>query len=246
MLTHGNMTQASALNFARLVNASVLRQSERAEVSRSQVRALPQSETLAGIEVDHPDTGYTLYAQGDNTGFAERATFRLLAQIVSSPFYEEIRTNRQLGYIVYAMPYEILETPALGFVVQSPSTSANEIDTAVKEFSETFMNTLSDMSPADLTREKQAVISKLLEKDRQLGEISRRYWQEIDRQETGFNSREQLAEAIRNVSRADLMETFQTRVVERSRSLRVTTDQADTDGKAIMERLGERAFVPGA
>lgn len=246
MLTHGNMTQASALNFARLVNASVLRQSEQAEVPRSQVRELPQSETLASIEVDHPDTGYTLYAQGDNTGFPERATFRLLAQIVSSPFYEEIRTNRQLGYIVYAMPYEILETPALGFVVQSPGASTSEIDTAVKEFSETFINTLADMSPADLTREKQAVISKLLEKDRQLGEISRRYWQEIDREETGFNSREQLAEAIRKVSRADLMDAFQTKVIERSQALRVNTAEETTEEQATMESLRERPFVPGA
>ncbi|HKK55822.1 MAG TPA: insulinase family protein [Marinobacter sp.] len=246
MLAHGNMTPASALNFARLVNSSVLRQSERTEVPRSRVRALPQSGIQASIEVDHPDTGYTLYAQGDNTSFAERATFRLLAQIVASPFYEEIRTTRQLGYIVYAMPYEMLETPALGFVVQSPGASTSEIDAAVREFSETFMNTLSDMSPADLTREKQAVISKLLEKDRQLGEISGRYWQEIDREETSFNSREQLAEAVRNVSRADLMEAFQTRVVERSRALRVNTAKAATDGQAIMETLRERPFVPDA
>jgi secreted Zn-dependent insulinase-like peptidase len=246
MLVHGNMTQASALNFARLVNASVLRQSEQTEVPRSQVRALPQGETLASIEVDHPDTGYTLYAQGDNTSFAERATFRLLAQIVASPFYEEIRTTRQLGYIVYAMPYEVLETPALGFVVQSPSATTHEIDAAVKAFSDTFMKTLSGMSPADLTREKQAVISKLLEKDRQLGEISGRYWQEIDRGETSFNTREQLADAIRQVSRADLMEAFQNKVVERSRALRVNTEKATTGGNAIMETLRERPFVPDA
>jgi len=247
MLAHGNMTQASALNFAQQVNASVLRQSELAEVPRSQVRALPETETVAGIEVDHPDTGYTLYAQGDNTGFAERATYRLLAQIVASPFYEEIRTNRQLGYIVYAMPYEMLETPALGFVVQSPGASASDINSAVEAFSKTFMNTLSDMKPKDLTREKQAVISKLLEKDRQLGEISQRYWQEIDRGATGFNSREQLAEAIRQVSRADLMEAFQAKVVERSKAFRVFTQQEPGDELPAelpaMEALLEQPFV---
>lgn len=244
MLVHGNMTPASALNYAQQVSASVLQQSERIDVPRSRVRALPESETLASIEVSHPDTGYTLYAQGDNTGFAERATYRLLAQIVSSPFYEEIRTNRQLGYIVYAMPYEILETPALGFVVQSPGSSPTEIDAAVQEFSKTFMNTLSDMKPSDLDREKQAVISKLLEADRQLGEISRRYWQEIDRGETDFNSRQRLADAIGKVSRGDLIEAFQNKVVERSQALRVFTQQESTNAQSIMGALGERPFVP--
>lgn len=244
MLAHGNMTQASALNLAQQVNASVLRMNELAEVPRARVRALPETETVAGIEVDHPDTGFTLYAQGENTGFAERATYRLLAQIVASPFYEEIRTNQQLGYIVYAMPFEMLETPALGFVVQSPGATADEIDAAVQGFSKTFMNTVSDMKPEDIQREKQAVISKLMEKDRQLGEISRRYWQEIDRGESDFDSREQLAEAIRNVSREDLMEAFQTKVVERSKALQVYT-RKDSDGdQAVLDKLLERPFVP--
>ena len=245
MLAHGNMTQASALNFAQQVNASVLRQSEMTEVSRSQVRALPETETVAGIEVDHPDTGYTLYAQGDNTGYAERATYRLLAQVVASPFYEEIRTNRQLGYIVYAMPYEILETPALGFVVQSPGASASDIDAAVQAFSKTFMNTLSDMTPEEIKREKQAVISKLLEKDRQLGEISQRYWQDIDQGETDFNSREQLADAVRKVSRADLMEAFQRKVVERSKALQVFSQKAPDAAQSVMDELRKRPFVTG-
>ncbi|MDI9245147.1 insulinase family protein [Marinobacter sp. CHS3-4] len=246
MLAHGNMTQASALNFAQQVSASVLRNSERVQVKRSQVRALPEQETTATIEVDHPDTGYTLYAQGDNTGFKERAIYRLLAQIVASDFYEEVRTNQQLGYIVYAMPYEMLETPALGFVVQSPSASANEIDAAVQAFSREFMITLSDMKPEDIAREKQAVISKLLEKDRQLGEISQRYWQEIDRGETDFNSREQLANAIRNVSRADLMDAFQSKVVERSQALRVDTAKQTDNGDRVLEVVSERPFVPDA
>lgn len=246
MLAHGNMTRASALNFAQQVSASVLRQSQLTEVPRSKVRALPDSETVANIDVDHPDIGYTLYAQGDNTGFAERATYRLLAQIVASPFYEDIRTNRQLGYIVYAMPYEILETPALGFVVQSPGASANEIDAAVQAFSATFMNSLADMTPADLAREKQAVISKLLEQDRQLGEISQRYWQDIDRGAGTFDSREQLANAIRQVSRTDLMDAFQSGVVARSGAFRVVSQQPRHDQpaeKKILEAMLDQPFV---
>nr|WP_150912330.1 insulinase family protein [Marinobacter halotolerans] len=244
MLAHGNLTPASALNYARQISASVLQQSELTEVPRSHVRTLPESETVVAIEVDHPDTGYTLYAQGDSTGVAERATYRLLAQIVASPFYEEIRTNRQLGYIVYAMPYEILETPALGFVVQSPSASPDVINAAVQDFSKAFMNTLADMKPSDLTREKQAVISKLLEADRQLGEISQRYWQEIDRGETDFDSRQQLAEAIRKVSHADLMETFQSKVVERQQALRVITRKEASGAESVMDMLRQRPYVP--
>jgi secreted Zn-dependent insulinase-like peptidase len=99
------------------------------------------------------------------------------------------------------------------------------------------------MKPDDLRREKQAVTSKLLEQDRQLGEISGRYWQEIDRNETDFNSRNQLAAAVREVSREDLMRAFQTGVVERSRAIQVFSTKEPANNKPVMEALLQRPFV---
>lgn len=246
LLTHGNMSYASALNLTKRVHAMVLDDSELVTVERSNVRSLPEDETALPLEVDHPDTGYTLYVQGDNTSFEERAAFRLLGQIISSPFYEELRTNRQLGYIVYATPFEMLETPALGFVVQSPEASSEQIDKAVREFSKTFRGTLSEMSEQDLQREKQAVLSKLMEQDRRLGEISERYWREIDRGETGFDSREKLAEAINGISRETLIETLENQVIERQKALRVFTADGAADNTSAVEQLMQRPSVPGA
>lgn len=200
MLAHGNLTEATTLNMARQVQAMVLNNRERTTVDRSQMRQLPQGQTLATLNLEHPDTGYTLYLQGRDTSYEERARFRLLAQILSSPFYEDIRTNRQLGYIVYATAFEILETPALGLVVQSPEATAEAIDQAVMEFAEGYADRLAELTSERLAREKQAVISQLLQRDRQLSEVSGRYWREIDRGNTAFDSRERLADAIQKVT----------------------------------------------
>jgi insulysin len=202
----------------------VLQDAEITEVARSQVKELPQGETTESIPVNHPDTGYTLYLQGTDTGFDERARYRLLGQVISSPFYEELRTNRQLGYIVYATPFEMLEMPALGLVVQSPEASADDIDQAVSEFSDAFEERLSSLSDSDLEREKQAVISKLEEQDRQLSDVSERFWREIDRGATGFDSRDRLVAAVKAVDREQLLEVYRRAVLERNRALRVTTD----------------------
>ncbi|MFO7528128.1 MAG: insulinase family protein [Marinobacter sp.] len=246
MLAHGNVTESYALNLARQVEAIVLDDSRLAEVPRSQVRQLPEEETEVSLAVDHPDTGYTLYMQGDNTSFAERARYRLLGQIISSPFYEEIRTNRQLGYIVYATPFEMLETPALGFVVQSPSASQTEIDRAVREFSQSFEDVLSSLTEEQLDREKQAVISKLLEQDRQLGHISSRYWREIDRGMANFDSREQLAGAVRNVTRQELLDIFRESVLERDQALRVVTGGNGLEAERALGTLTELPPVPAS
>ncbi|MBU2955082.1 insulinase family protein [Marinobacter sp. F3R08] len=246
MLAHGNLTEASALNLARQIDAIVLGDSEITRVERSKVRQLPDEETRVSIEVDHPDTAYTLYMQGENTSFEERARFRLLAQIISSPFYEEIRTNRQLGYIVYATPFEMLETPALGFIVQSPSASRAEIDQAVQEFSGSFEATLAALTPERLDREKQAVISKLLEKDRQLGEISSRYWREIDRGMDSFDSPQQLANAVDRVSQQELLDTFRKAVLERHRTLQVVTGDGERKAIQALGKLTELPPVPAS
>ncbi|RBP25624.1 secreted Zn-dependent insulinase-like peptidase [Marinobacter pelagius] len=246
MLAHGNVTEAYALNLANQVEAIVLDDSRLAEVPRSQVRQLPEKETEVSLAVDHPDTGYTLYMQGDNTSFEERARYRLLGQIISSPFYEEIRTSRQLGYIVYATPFEMLETPALGFVVQSPSASQSEIDRAVREFSEGFESVLTSLTEERLDQEKQAVISKLLEQDRQLGDISSRYWREIDRGMASFNSREQLAEAVKNVKKEQLLSTYRESVLARDQALRVVTGGNGLEADRALGKLTELPPVPAS
>ncbi len=243
MLAHGNITPASTLNLAQRINASMLKTSERVAVERSRVRSLPDGQTKAGIEVDHPDNGYTLYVQGDNTGFEERARYRLLGQIIASPFYEELRTTRQLGYIVYATSYEILEAPAVGFVVQSPSANAEEIDQAVSSFAQTFLETLAGMTDEELNREKRAVISKLMERDRRLGEISERYWQEIDRGQESFDSREQLAAAVESVTLEQLKEVVSSKLINRDHAFQVVSQNQPDEAQAVLEKLYQRPFV---
>ncbi|WP_166269387.1 insulinase family protein [Marinobacter caseinilyticus] len=243
MLAHGNLTPASALNLARMVQALVLDASQPIAVPRSGVRSLPGGETEAIIEVDHPDTGYALYVQGDSTSFDERARFRLLAQILSAPFYEQIRTQQQLGYVVYAAPYEILETPAIGFIVQSPEASAQQIDAATRAFADSFEKTLNSMTSKEFEVQKRAVISSLLDQDRTLGDVSERYWREIDRSATQFDSREKMVDAINRIDKPQLTALYQAVVVQRTKALKVVTAKTGGNSTAVIERLRKRPAV---
>jgi len=87
------------------------------------------------------------------------------------------------------------------------------------------------------------VISKLLERDRQLGQVSSRYWREIDRDNPDFNSREQLARAVRNVTLDDLRQTFRAAVNERQRALLVVTGQDIKQENSVLEQLRQRPPV---
>jgi secreted Zn-dependent insulinase-like peptidase len=247
MLVHGNLTEAAALNMQRQVHAILLEDTEIVEVPRSGVRAVPDGEHRITLEVDHPDTGYALYLQGQSTEFDERARYLLLAQMIGAPFYESLRTQQQLGYIVSASPYEMLEVPALGMIVQSPSADAATIDAAVTAFLKTFEQTLAGFSKAELEQEKQAVISKLMAKDRQLGEITQRYWQEIDRGVITFDSREELAKAVEETSLISLLNLYHDEILPRSHALRVDTDPSLPDsgktGEDVIKALQSAPFI---
>lgn len=243
LLVHGNVTEAFALNIAHLANAMLLHDTRAMEIPRSGVRRLPEGETRLTLPVPHPDTGYLRYSQGQSTRLSDRATYLLLAQIVSSHFYEEIRTRRQLGYIVYITSFEMLETPAIALVVQSPEATADEIEQAVEAFSHQFEGELAAMTEADLDREKQAVISRLLQQERRLSEVSQRYWQEIDRQVDTFDTRQQLADAVRQVSRDQLIQVYRDALLEHQASLLVITDEQADMPEGELEHLRARPAV---
>ncbi|MGQ7274479.1 insulinase family protein [Marinobacter sp. V034] len=243
MLAHGNLTEAAAINLQQQAHALLLEDSTIAKVPRSGVRQLPEELTDIALQVDHPDTGYALYIQGNSTRFAERARYQLLAQIIGTPFYESIRTQQQLGYIVSGSSFEMLEVPALGFMVQSPSADMKAIDSAVDKFLNDFEAQLTGLSEKDLDREKQAVISQLLERDRQLGEISERYWREIDRGATGFDSREKLADAIRGTELDDLITLYKKTIKPRQHALRVFTATEAPDTEEQSDALRSAPFV---
>ena len=51
----------------------------------------------------------------------------LLKDIISRWYFDDLRTNKQLGYVVYATQAKIGKTSGIRFMVQSPNTSPKGI-----------------------------------------------------------------------------------------------------------------------
>lgn len=219
MLVHGNMTRAAALNIRSRVTSRVMDEVESTEVPRTRVRKLAEGEQVVDVSVRHSDQGYLRYFQGQDGDYATRAEFRLIAQLLSSPFYERLRTNQQMGYIVQGTYYPLMETPGIGFIVQSPENGFDVIDDSVTEFLREQEDRLADLESDTLEREKQAVVSRLQQDDTRLGEIADRYWQEIDRRNRDFDRREQLIKAVKAIDHDALMATYRNAVLEQPRAL---------------------------
>ncbi|MFB9887688.1 insulinase family protein [Balneatrix alpica] len=209
MLSHGNLTAEQAQSLAGQVQQHLLNRSQAVTVPRAQLRQLsPGHDELIVQYSPHADLGVSWYWQGQDDSIESQARLALLAQLLEAPFYTEIRTEQQLGYIAFASAFPLLDHPGLSFTLQSPNASPEQVNQAFRGFLQQFQQQLQRLRAEDLRPYQQALISTLLTPATQLGELSEEYWRELDRQAYDFSSREKLAEAIAKLTPAELRHTL--------------------------------------
>jgi insulysin len=141
--------------------------------------------------------------------------------MLSTPFFQELRTRQQLGYTVFSSPMTLLDVPALSFTVQSSNTSSNDIAIAMDVFTAGFSSTLNNMDEATLETHKKALIGGLQEKDSRITNRSNRYWREIDRGNFQFDTREQLVAAIKAIDLEAIQDSYLQNIINQPRQLTV-------------------------
>ncbi|WP_339648713.1 insulinase family protein [Halopseudomonas pelagia] len=97
-------------------------------------RVLSEGIELRSVSVLAPDRSQLLYCQARSASAPDRAGWRLLQQLLASPFFDSLRTRQQLGYWVVARYHPVSGWPGLLFLVQSPSHDQGQITAAVDQF----------------------------------------------------------------------------------------------------------------
>ncbi len=226
-LTHGNTTRASALALNQLVNTYLIKNSTHKSVNRGEILLLKDGDRyLYELNSEHPDTGYALLIQGNSKSYKDRAFFSLIGQILSSPYYNDIRTEKQLGYIVFATPFSMFEVPGIAFIVQSPVASYQELNNKTIQFLNRFINNdLKDMSNETFEQHRNALIKLINEKDKKLTDRSGRFWREIDEENYDFNTNQMLVASIEKISQEFVIKQMQ-QTLQQGRYL-LTVKQGD-------------------
>ncbi|MFT6101889.1 MAG: secreted Zn-dependent insulinase-like peptidase [Granulosicoccus sp.] len=157
------------------------------------------------LHVDHNDTAVGLYVQGVDDSAESQAKMVLLRQVLKSAFYSQLRTEQQLGYIVFMTNMSIKDVPGSFFVVQSPSASSEEIKEAVIQ----FLQQSESLIPEDLSVFKRSVATKLLETPQTLSAKAGLYWQDILKSNENFDYRQQLVNHINDINPQQLRAYYQ-------------------------------------
>ncbi len=200
VLMHGNVDQREAGSVAHILETNL--RLAPVESGADTVAKLPMAELTYPLTIANDDAAMVLYLQGANDSFEERARFGLTAQILRGPYYNDLRTEQQLGYAVVVTPSVLRRTPGMSFVVQSPVAGPDKLLDATHSFLTHFRGELVAMPNEEFDAYKQGLISRLREQDKNLIDRSQRYWSDLDVGFTTFDSRDQIATQIEQIDQA--------------------------------------------
>ncbi|MEP5567052.1 MAG: insulinase family protein [Halioglobus sp.] len=204
---------------------------------------------LYPVQVEHDDAVLAWYLQGAGDSWEDRAATALTAQIMKSGFFQQLRTEQQLGYIVSAFAWPLLDVPGLVMLIQSPVADAGELAEAMDGFLQGVTSSLDD---EQFKRHQKSLINDVLRPHKNLWEQAEFYWQSIAKKQYEFDGRQSMADAIDALDRDQWQSYFSQVFLSQQRSLQVAAPGARGSlpqgkqrsvGSAVELKSGHDAYV---
>lgn len=135
---------------------------------------------------------------------ATRAKASVMAELAHARFFNELRTEKQLGYAVGVSPVGAGDYAGIGFLIQSSVASLPELKDHFTSFQQGFAEHLDDMSDETFTESKQGVLVSLREQPQNLNQEASRVRADWARENYRFDTREQLIAEVERLTNEDM------------------------------------------
>lgn len=245
MLTVGNQLVNVADKMARRLAANFSVSTEEQSGTES-VMVLNRLSAHYEFDSNQSDSGILIYYQGESDSFREQALYSLISQMTESQFYNQLRTEKQLGYVVQATEVSFHQLPGMGFIIQSPNTDPGLLLLHIDKFIREHLLWLNSLDEETFEQYKSGLISQLTEPDNNLLEKSSRYWSNIRYAVPHFNRQKRIALEVEKISQTGLIRFYQNQLVssdaKRLIVYHVGDDHQQQFDKNHIVRPGERVL----
>ena len=223
-LFYGNLYSQDAIKLSAIIEHQLLKKHTKrlpqlAKVLRSDNK--DHKSWLYIYPLDHKDRAVELYVQALGPYIDDAAHMQLLTQILEPQFFNSMRTEKQLGYVVSVFPMPIRNIEASLFVIQSPTASATIL---VDEINNFLVNANLSVSFAD---NKAALLAQLREPPLSLTEQSDKFWQSISLNDVEFNRQQELINAVSKITPESLRKYYDAAFLQKNRRLWLTTEKLE-------------------
>jgi insulysin len=132
-----------------------------------------------GVNENDPNSAVTFYFQKPTRDVRDYLMVELLSDVIEQPFYTILRTEQQLGYVVYSGVKSRQGVYSLFLTVQSSTVDGTDLSERVEEFIKVMIKFLDQITEKELDAFKRGLIVRKSEPDRRLTSQASRFWGEI-------------------------------------------------------------------
>lgn len=133
------------------------------------------------------------------------ARFAMLNKLFSPSFFNELRTNQQLGYAVFSLDYEIHDYPTLAMTIVSDNSELQDLKEKMMNFQYGFAAALENIDAKTIKNVKTALLEDLTQKPENIFvEVAPLIgdWEDGNYK---FDTRDKVVNYISSTSRQDLI-----------------------------------------
>jgi len=205
-LVYGDWLESEAQSLGkRLDHVLSLVSSPSRESERELVNLAGHGTMMRELDVSHQDSSIIVYYQADAASADQMALFSLLNHTMSSTFFHELRTKKQLGYMVGTGYLPLNRYPGMIFYIQSPTKGPRQLLEAIDEFIADFNYAVMQITNEQWEVTKQGLINQVMEHDPNLKTRGQRYWSSIGNKDYQFTQRELVVKEVAKLTRSDLI-----------------------------------------
>ena len=160
------------------------------------------------VAVEHDDSAISVLYQGADTALDVQARWLVLGTLMKTPAFTQLRTEQQLGYLVWAR-YDRRDTvPGLSLNIQSGVAHPGTLLERIDAFLDGFGPYLASLSTEEYETIRTGLIATLEEAPTSLGQRTRSLAADLALGVTTFDRKAQLVALLRDVEKSDVEELF--------------------------------------
>jgi len=164
-----------------------------------------------------------------------RMISQVLGNFIEQPFYTEMRTRQQLGYIVWGGTAASPVDHFIIFIIQSGTHDVLDIQKRANDFIPTLLDSFAKLSETEFNELKQAVKAKLEEKPKSIAGKANQFFADIFENNQDFERKNSELAALKILNKADVETTLKLALSDE------TAKAQDllffSEGKAIPEEI---------
>ncbi|MCF8720746.1 insulinase family protein [Nitrospina gracilis] len=252
-LIHGNWTEEYVKSSVNILLAELsslpLPEDQRYKEEVAVLRSGEMVRFSKQVQDNNNALYYTL--QVGERDMKRQAKLSLIASIVESDFYTQMRTNQQLGYIVWSFENRLEERLFFKMIIQSSNYSPFELQKRVEAWMETTGNLLDGLSDEEFEKHRKSMIVSLQKKGDSISAVANDLYYFATEEDGDFLFKEKLLKVVKELSKEEVVKTgktlFQNPQIARSIVLVRSSDNTETvpdDVLTTIDQIKNRRATP--